>query len=768
MLSNPQPSADAPAAPAAPGSHPGPEAPAPAFHAGPLVVVSNRLPFRAERDVGGLSLMRSAGGLVAALEPALEQRGGVWVGWAGATREEAEAAGGVVLPAAGRIRYRAVSLTASEVTHYYGGFSNRTLWPLFHYFVGKTQIDGATWRVYERVNERFAEAAAAEGGDQALVWVHDYQLLRAPHHLRRLLPRSRIAFFLHIPFPSAEVFRVLPWSRSLLQGMLACDLVGFHVQSYVEHFLTCAERLLGAEVDRAAGVVRFEGREVSVQAHPIGIDVALIERLAEARPPATATIHGTRVSEILGADRLDYTKGIYERLLAVERLLERHPGYRRRMRFTQVLVPSRERVAEYAELKRQIDETVGRINGRFSEPGWSPLRYLVRALPLEELVPLYRGADVALVTPLRDGMNLVAKEYVVAQLESDGVLILSEMAGAADELQEALVVNPFDIEAVAEALHRALSMSEDERRARMSALRHRVSRHDVHKWVSDFLHAADAAEERAGRAVASAADVTRRRLAPWLAQRATLALFLDYDGTLVPLATRPEEARLPDATRHTLLQAARMPNLDTVIVSGRALDDVRRMVDVSGLTYVGNHGFEIEGPGISFRHPQADRSRASLEAAADALIALGVPGARVERKGATVAYHVREVAAAEREAAARSAEGLLRRQRLRVTLGKMVVEGRPPVDWHKGRAVQHVLVHRHGADWPSRVRALYIGDDLTDEDAFRSLRGIGRSIRVASAPTSGVTAADFRLPDPEAVNQLLRWLAAGAFVARPS
>ena len=737
-----------------------------------LIVVSNRLPFRAERDVGGLSLMRSTGGLVAALDPALRRRGGVWIGWDGATREEADAAGGVALPATDRIRYRAVPLSASEVTQYYGGFANRTLWPLFHYFVGRTQIDNSTWRVYERVNQRFAEAAAPEGAEGALVWVHDYQLLRTPYHLRRLAPQSRIAFFLHVPFPAADVFRVLPWSRALLQGMLACDLVGFHVPSYVEHFLDCAERLLGCEVNHTAGVVRFEGRAVSVQAHPIGIDVELIEGLVGARPPA-AGVGGAagregRLAEILGADRLDYTKGIYERLLAVEALLERHPGYRRRVRFTQVLVPSRERVAEYARLKRQIDETVGRINGRFSEPGWTPVRYLVRSLPLEELVPLYRAADVALVTPLRDGMNLVAKEYVTAQVEDDGVLILSEMAGAADELQEALVVNPFDIEAVAETLHRALSMSEDERRARMSALRHRVRAHDVHAWVDDFLRAADAADARAQRAVASAADVTQRRLAPWLAQRPTLALFLDYDGTLAPLAQRPEDAKLPEAARQVLLQAARMPNVDTVIVSGRALDDLKRMVDVPALTYVGNHGFEIEGPGLTFQHQQAQAARANLEAAADALALLDVPGARIERKGLTVAFHVREVAPAERERAAHAAEEVLRRHRLRVTGGKLVVEGRPPVDWHKGRAVLHVLVHRHGADWPSRVRALYVGDDVTDEDAFRSLRGIGRSIRVAAAPPATVTAADFRLPDPDAVIQLLRWLAAGAFAHPPA
>src|SRR6266571_5815546 len=404
-----------------------------------LVVVSNRLPFTVERRPEGVRFRRSPGGLVAALEPALAHRGGVWVGWTGAAREDGDAAGRAPPAAAEQVQYRAVSLTAHEIALYYAGFANRTIWPLFHYFVGQTQIDSATWRAYERVNERFAEVAADASDDEALVWVHDYQLLRVPHHLRRLAPRRRIAFFLHIPFPAADVLRVLPWSRDLIQGMLAADLVGVHIRSYADHVLTCAERLLGCEVDRGAGLVRFEGREVSVEAHPISIDVAEVERLAERAVPAGADAApaGAPVAEILGVDRLDYTKGINERMLAVERLLERHPSYRRRIAFTQVMVPSRERVAEYGELKREIDETVGRINGRFSERGWSPIRYLVRSLPPAELVVLYRQADVALVTPLRDGMNLVAKEYVAAQLDDDGVLVLSEMAGAADELQEA-------------------------------------------------------------------------------------------------------------------------------------------------------------------------------------------------------------------------------------------------------------------------------------------------------------------------------------------
>ena len=728
----------------------------------PLVVVSNRLPFQVEREAGQARLARAPGGLVAALEPVLRRRGGTWVGWTGVPREDGRPSG-YALPDTDGVAYRPVPISASEVAQYYGGFSNRTLWPLFHYFLGRTQIDGGTWAAYERVNERFAELAAAARADGGLVWVHDYQLLRVPHHLRRLAPDARIAFFLHIPFPATEVFRVLPWARPLLRGALACDLVGLHVPAYVGHFLTSAERLLGCEVDRAAGTVRFEGRVVSVQAHPIGIDVALVEALARGAAPGPRQRADDRVAEILGVDRLDYTKGIPERLAAVERLLERHPGYRRRVRFTQLMVPSRERVAEYAELKRQIDEAVGRINGRFSEAGWSPVRYLVRSLPPEELVPLYRGADVALLTPLRDGMNLVAKEYVAAQLENDGVLILSEMAGAADELQEALLVNPFDPDAVADALHRALGMSEDERRARMSALRDRVRSNDVHAWVDRFVAAAERASDRARAAAASPVEAVERRLGPWLAARPTVALFLDYDGTLTPRVANPDDARLSDPARQALEEAARAPNLDIAIVSGRALDDLKERVGIAGFTYVGNHGFEMEGPGLAFRHERTERSLEAMRQAADALEALAVPGARVEPKGVTLSYHLRAVPADARPAAVRQAEAVLRRRRLRVTFGHDVVEGRPALDWHKGRAVLHVLVHRHGADWPARVRALYVGDDVTDEDAFRSLRGIGRSICVASNHVPVATASDLDLPDPDAVLQLVRWLAAGGF-----
>jgi trehalose 6-phosphate synthase/phosphatase len=729
---------------------------------GSLVVVSNRLPFTTVQSKGRVRFKRSPGGLVAALDPALARRGGVWVGWPGVETEDAASAAEMMPPSprSSKVRYRPVPLSRREVNLYYGGFANRTLWPLFHYFQARTEINSATWTVYDRVNERFAQAAAEEGDDEALVWVHDYQLIRVPRYLRRLATGRRIAFFLHIPFPAYDVFRILPWARSLMRGMLSCDLVGFQSAEHAEHFVTCAERLLGCAVDRAAGTVQFEGRPVAVQAHPIGIDVGHFERLAQKVGPAGQ--NDGQPIEILGLDRLDYTKGIPERLRAVEVFFERNPAYRGHTTFLQLAVPSRTGVEEYQALKREVDEMVGRINGRFSEHGWTPIHYLVRSVNQDDLVRMYRHARVALLTPLRDGMNLVAKEFVASQIDDDGVLILSELAGAAEELKEAILVNPYDIDEVADAIHRAVLMPADERRARMLALRHRVRAGDVEGWVNRFVSAAEAACRRAEQMQERSAptDAVRRRLQRWLGERPAVALFFDYDGTLTPIVDRPEDAVLSPAARRALRQATRTPNLDVAIVSGRSLADIKKMVGLPGLTYVGNHGFEIEGPGVKYRHEGLARYERAVEASARELGELAIDGAWLERKGATLSFHYRKVPAKRQREAEDRATAILKRNKLRVTHGKCVVEGRPPIDWNKGYAVLHVLARRHGADWSARVRALYFGDDVTDEDAFRSLSGIGRSIRVGPATQS---AADLSLPDPEAVIDLLRWLASGAF-----
>jgi trehalose 6-phosphate synthase/phosphatase len=709
-----------------------------------------------------MALGPAPGGLVKALRGALAARGGRWIGWPGLSQEDLERAGGLPLPEEPGVAYVAVPLSAEELTEYYGQFANQTLWPLFHYFLEHAGMDHAAWPAYERVNARFAEIAAAEAPPDAVAWIHDYQLLRAPAHLRLRRPDLDIGFFLHIPFPATDLFRVLPWSRLLLRGMLGADYLGFHTQTYVEHFLTSVERLLGADVDHMRGTIHFDGREIATGVHPVGIPVAEIEALAREALARPGPRRPPGIREVLGVDRLDYTKGIPERLLAFERVLERHPEYRGRVVYTQVAVPSRERVPGYARLKRDVDELVGRINGRFAEEGWSPVRYLARSLDALTLAGLYARADVGLVTPLRDGMNLVAKEYVASQVGPEpGVLVLSELAGAAEALQEAVMVNPFDPSGMADAITAALEMPPTERRARMAALRDRLRTHDVRAWADEFLAGVEAARG-GGLPRPGPADRIADRLAPWLAGRPRIALFLDYDGTLASIAPRPEAVRMDPAATEALAAAATAAHVDVTVVSGRSVADLRDAIPVPEITLVGNHGFEIDGPGLRWRHPEAVAARGALEEAARRLDALGEQGAWLEDKGLTLSWHLRPMAEEARARAARRGAAVIERLGLHATHGKEVVEARPAVRWHKGLAVLQVLGARYGDEWPARVRALCFGDDRTDEDMFRSLSGLGRSIRVGHSTEP--TAATDLLPDPAAVARVVRWLAAGPWL----
>lgn len=444
-----------------------------------LVVVSNRLPFTLRRTSGGTERRPSLGGLVAALNPTLARLKGVWVGWPGVELRSGE----TIARRADPYRIRPVALSPREVAQFYSGFSNRTLWPLFHSFPARSGFERKEWDTYDQVNARFAHITAAELRSDDLVWVHDYQLMRMPLHLRTVAPEARIGFFLHIPFPPYDVFRILPRERELLRGVLAADLIGFHVEGYLENFLDCVERVLGAAVNRDTGVVQYEGHSARVGAFPLGIDFEHYEHLARTAPLTRGL--GGRI--VLGVDRLDYTKGLPERIRAFEHLLEKHPEHRERTVLVQVAVPSRSEVPEYEHLKDTMDQLVGRATGRFATADWAPIRYLYRALPQERLAGLYRDADVALVTPLRDGMNLVAKEFVACQVGNPGVLVLSRLTGAAETMREAVPVNPYDIEGTAAALHTALAMDAGERARRMTALRDRERATNVHAWARSFL-----------------------------------------------------------------------------------------------------------------------------------------------------------------------------------------------------------------------------------------------------------------------------------------
>jgi trehalose 6-phosphate synthase len=455
----------------------------------PLVCVSHREPYAPVRSGHSVRLQRTTGGLVTALDAALRQIGGSWIASGSNARVMQTPDDG-----SGRTyEVEQVELTARELDHYYAGFSNRVLWPLCHYFVGSVKFRPEEWTDYVRVNRRFADAVVRQlrssEADPPVAWVHDYHLMLVPRLIREKLPDARIGFFLHIPFPAHEVFRVLPTGREVLEGVLGADLIGFHTRAYQEAFCEAAHRLLGARIDHGAVVHRHHRTRTVVA--PIGVDVHHHEELGNDSRVCSQAQHLRKMlgadSMILGVDRLDYSKGILERLAGYERLLERHPEHRGHVTLVQIAVPSRTQVAEYRRLKRATDEAVGRINGKYGDASWTPVRYMTRSLQSVELAAYYRAADIALVTPVRDGLNLVAKEYVATRTDHGGALVLSEFTGAAEELPQAYLVNPFGPDNIADALHAALTDDRIERERRMVALHARVQVNDVHEWARSFV-----------------------------------------------------------------------------------------------------------------------------------------------------------------------------------------------------------------------------------------------------------------------------------------
>jgi trehalose 6-phosphate synthase/phosphatase len=708
------------------------------------VVASNRLPFTVARTAAGLERRPSAGGLVSALEPVLRSRGGTWVGWPGLDLREGES----IPTGAEPYRIAPVQISNAEVTRYYHGLCNGTLWPLCHSLPQYASFERKNYDTYEQINRRFADAVLSESDPEDLIWLHDYQLMLAASPLRQQRPDARLAFFLHIPFPSYDIFRLMPWDGELLNALLCCDLVGFHVMGYAQNFLDCVERRLGARVDRDAMIVEHGDRAVRVGAFPIGIEFGDFEEGARKAPRQPM-----RERIVLGVDRLDYTKGIPERMLAFQRLLELHPEHREKVVLMQVAVPSRSQVSSYRDLKREIDELVGQINGRFATANWSPIRYLYRSIPQDKLAAVYRDADVALVTPLRDGMNLVAKEFVAAQVDEPGVLVLSRLAGAAETMREALAVNPYDVDRTAEAIHRALSMDEAERRSRIAALRRREKRENVHEWVHKLLDTADSS--RAALAPLAGEDF-EAWLGPFL-NRPKLALFLDYDGTLSPLCDHPRNAVLSPEMRTALEACADRPDTDVSIVSGRALDDVRQMVGFEGMTYAGNHGLQIAGASIDdFEHEDLVHYQERTTQLVAELEQLTGDGAWTEAKGPTLTFHYRDAPPERRSDLRKRVSAVITAAGYQARRAHLAIEARPPIGWDKGRAVLHILRQAYGLSWSESVRVIYVGDDQTDEDAFRFLAGLSHTFRVG--PADSYTAATRRLPDVTAVQSLLEWL----------
>jgi len=463
-----------------------------------LIVVSNRLPFTLEQNTEGEWVAKpSSGGLVTGLVPVLKDRGGLWIGWSGNTAPVREVKGAFT-KATRNTGYQVVpvELSAEERDQFYYGYSNEVIWPLFHDLTLLCNFDPAYWNIYREVNARFAEAVHSKAKAGDFVWIHDYQLMCVGEMLRKKRFKDRLAFFLHIPFPPLDIFTKLPQQKEVLLALLQYDLIGFQTARDHRNFLQCARRVDGLEISPAGrgALLRWEGREIHARAFPIGIDTAQFEKTAALEDVARRAwnIHAGFPDRqlILGVDRLDYTKGIPDRLKAYRNALHRYPDLHGRVTFIQVVVPSRTDIPKYYALKTEIDRLVGEINGTFSTGNWVPIHYLFRSLDFNELLAYYRTAEVALITPSKDGMNLVAKEYCACSIEENAVLILSQFAGAADQLRKgAILVNPYDVEQTADAIYQAFTMSKKDRKARMKRLRANIRQEDIFWWVKSFFEA---------------------------------------------------------------------------------------------------------------------------------------------------------------------------------------------------------------------------------------------------------------------------------------
>lgn len=751
-----------------------------------LIIVSNRLPVTVSADKGQLEFRESAGGLATGLSSFYQERNAVWIGWPGNVprRRQAEA----------RVRLRndhnaePVFIPEATVERFYEGYSNRTLWPLFHAFPTYTRYAAADWDAYREVNAQFSRAVVElyEPGDD--IWVHDYQLMLLPGLLRADLPDAAIGFFLHIPFPPYDILRLLPQRRAILEHLLGADLIGFHTYDYMDAFLSAVRQVLGYE--NRLGQVAAGERMVDVDVFPMGIDFERFNTAAElpeaqeelAKLAARGQGHaGQALSQttelaqlsasenglpeqgvrlIFSVSRLDYTKGIPQHLDGLDYFFQQHPEWRGKVVFALLVVPSREKVDRYAYLKREIDERVGNLNSKYADLQWEPIRYMYRNMPFHELIALYAAADVALVLPLRDGMNLVVKEYIAAQRCGGGVLVLSDTAGAAKELRQAVIVNPNSREDVADALYRALTMPEAERQARCAAMSEWLAEHDVRWWAGRFLERlVEAAETARGlRQQDLDLDLRRHLLDAYAAARRRL-LLLDYDGTLAPFADHPEDAVPTEALATVLRRLTEDRANEVIIVSGRDRASLNAWLGRFSVTLVAEHGAWVR-PRTSATAvedwqqfgPSRARWKQQVLPILERYVAR-IPGSFIEEKSFSLAWHYRAADVATASIAARELIDGLTNLTANTDIG--VLQGHRVIEVKNERITKGGYYRANLAEqgWDFE---LAIGDDWTDETLFQVFPDEAWSIKVGFGPS----AARFRLGSPADVLALLRDMAA--------
>lgn len=719
-----------------------------------LVIISNRLPISVQKKSGnGLEYYHSAGGLATGLGSFYKNYESLWIGWPGIVREELKSKEkNKVNESLIAEKCYPVYLGRKEIEKYYDGFCNRTVWPLFHYFPTYTSYDNQYWEAYKKVNKIFLDTIADILKPDDFVWVHDYHLMLLPNLIREIYPDIILGFFLHIPFPSYELFRLLPWRSEIITGLLGSDLIGFHTYDYARHFKSSVRHLLG--FDYLLNLININERIVKVDVFPMGIDYEFFSN-ASKNPEIISEsekikkkINHRKV--ILSVDRLDYTKGILQRLKAVDLFLKKNYDFHKKFTLILVVVPSRIGTKNYFLLKKQIDEMVGYINGRYGSIDWIPILYIYRQLPIMDLTALYNIADVALVTPLRDGMNLIAKEYLATKASGKGVLILSEMAGAARELGETIIVNPNDIEAMVEAIKKSFLMNDEEQIEINRTMNSRLSRYTIERWAKEFLESLlKIKQTQLEYTTKQVTKSVRNQIAAEYGSAQNRLLFLDYDGTLVTFSDLPYKAKPDEKLINLLEKLINDEKNRVVLISGRKKETLESWFDISGLVLVAEHGAWIKRIPAGWQTIETissswkDQVRPLIEHYVD-----WTPGSFLEEKDFSLVWHYRKADPNLSDIRTKELENalidLVANLNLGVLKGNKILEIKN-VSINKGRLAS-LLITENKFDF-----LLAIGDDYTDEDIFSILPESAYSIRVGI----GSTRARYSINSPGNVRQFL-------------
>lgn len=700
-----------------------------------IIIISNRLPVKILQSGNEISFQPSEGGLASGLGTIYNKEGGnIWIGWPGMYIDNVQQRKEVDRKLA-ELNLYPVYLDQEEINQYYEGFSNEILWPVFHYMVSYAHYENSYWEYYYRVNKKFCAALLQKLQPGDTVWVHDYHLLLLPGMIRAAQPNAIIGFFQHIPFPSFELFRLIPWRSELLEGMLGADLLGFHTFDDARHFLNACSRILTAQ--SSFNTVTYKGKNTTVESFPMGIDYDKFLVLSHDPVVLQNIVQFKKtfgdIRLILSIDRLDYSKGIIQRLQAFDVFLEKYPEYKERVSIYMIVVPSRDNVPLYKELRDAIDKMVGNINARYRTNNWSPVNYFYRSFPIEMLAALYQSADVCLVTPMRDGMNLVCKEFIASRIDNNGVLILSEMAGAAKELVDAIIVNPNNVEEMSSAMLKALNMPVYDQEIRMKQMRQLVSKYNVVNWSQTFVKRL---QEVIRKQVLSSKyiDISVQRdihLQYSIAKKRLI--LLDYDGTLVNFSTQYLKAS-PDKELYAILDGLTKDSQNkVVIISGRNYITLEEWMGNMKLDLIGEHGIWQK----KYENAKWEKTIKLTDAWKQELLPIlhtytdRTPGSFIEEKSYSLVWHYRKVENELGELRASELNSNLRYflsdMPLNLLAGNKVIEIKS-MEVNKGKIVESYMSNTVGYDF-----IMAVGDDITDEDMFKVLKDKAVTIKVGSA-----------------------------------